>query len=204
MIFYDSAMPAPNPRRVRIFAAEKGIELPSEQVSILKGEHKSEAYRAINPLGQTPALKLEDGTVLTESVAICRYLEALHPEPPLFGTDPLDAARIVMWVRRIELRLMVPARMIWVHTHPFTARVVPHQYKDFGESNRALVARALAMCDDALGDTPFIAGERYSMADIVLLSTIDFGTFIGLTVPEELARLNDSHRRVAARASSAA
>ena len=204
MIFYDSAMPAPNPRRVRIFAAEKGIELPSEQVSILKGEHKSEAYRAINPLGQTPALKLEDGTVLTETVAICRYLEALHPEPPLFGTDPLDAARIEMWIRRIELRLMVPTGMIWIHTHPFTARVVPHQYKEFGESNRALVARALAMCDDALGDTPFIAGECYSMADIVLLSTIDFGTFIGLTVPEELVRLNDWHRRVTARPSSAA
>ena len=204
MIFYDSAMPAPNPRRVRIFAAEKGIELPSEQVSILKGEHKSEAYRAINPLGQTPALKLEDGTVLTESVAICRYLEALHPEPPLFGSDPLDAARIEMWVRRIELRLMVPTGMIWMHTHPFTARVMPHQYKDFGESNRAPVERALRMCDDALGETPFIAGERFSMADIVLLTTIDFGTFIGLTVPEELARLNDWHRRVSARASAQA
>lgn len=204
MIFYDSGMPAPNPRRVRIFAAEKGIELPSEQVSIPKGEHKSEAYRAINPLGQTPALKLDGGTVLTESVAICRYLEALHPEPPLFGRDPIDVARIEMWIRRIELRLMVPIGMIWVHTHPFTARIVPHQHKEFGESNRPVVARALAMCDDALGETPFIAGEHYSMADIVLLSTIDFGTFIGLTVPEEQARLNDWHRRVSARASAAA
>ncbi len=204
MIFYDSTMPAPNPRRVRIFAAEKGIDLPREDVSILKGEHKSEAYRAINPLGQTPSLKLDDGTVLTESVAICRYLEALHPDPPLFGRDPIYVARVEMWNRRIELRLMVPTGMIWIHTHPFTARVMPHQYKDFGESNRVLVHRALAMCDTALGDTPFIAGEHYTMADILLLTTIDFGTFIGLSVPEELERLNDWHRRVTARPSSAA
>jgi len=204
MIFYDSPNPAPNPRRVRIFAAEKGIDLPREEVSILKGEHRGDAYRAINPLGQTPALKLDNGAVLTESVAICRYLEALNPAPALFGSDPLDAATIEMWVRRIELRLMVPTGMIWMHTHPFTARVMPHQYKDFGESNRALVGRALAMCDDALGEAPFIAGETYSMADIVLLTTIDFGTFIGLTIPEELARLNDWHRRVSARPSAAA
>ena len=204
MFFYDSPNPAPNPRRVRIFAAEKGIDLPRQEVSILKGEHRGEAYRAINPLGQTPALKLDNGAVLTESVAICRYLEALNPEPALFGSNPLDAATIEMWTRRIELRLMVPTGMIWMHTHPFTARVMPHQYKDFGESNRALVERALAMCDAALSETPFIAGEHYSMADIVLLTTIDFGTFIGLTVPEDLARLNDWHRRVSARPGSAA
>ena len=204
MIFYDSPNPAPNPRRVRIFAAEKEIVLRREEVSILKGEHRGEAYRAINPLGQTPALKLDTGAVLTESVAICRYLEALHPQPPLFGADPLDAATVEMWIRRIELRLMVPTGMIWMHTHPFTARVMPHQYKDFGESNRVLVERALQMCDDALGDTPFIAGESYSMADIVLLTTIDFGTFIGLTIPEDLTRLNDWHRRVSARASAQA
>src|SRR5688500_7516641 len=127
MIFYDSPRPAPNPRRVRIFAAEKGIELPSEQVSMLKGEQRGEACRAINPLGQTPSLKLDDGTIITERVAICRYLEALHPDPPLFGRDPLDAATIEMWIRRVELRLMVPTGMIWMHTHPFTARVMPHQ-----------------------------------------------------------------------------
>lgn len=204
VIFYDSPSPAPNPRRVRLLAAEKGIELPSEQISILKGEHKSAAYRAVNPLGQTPALKLDDGEVITESVAICRYLEALHPEPPLFGATPIDAARIEMWSRRIELRLTVPTGMIWIHTHPFTARVVPHQHKAFGESNRVLVERALAMCDDALDEAPYIAGEHYSMADILLLTTIDFGTFIGLTVPEELARLNDWHRRVSARPSARA
>ncbi len=204
MIFYDSAMPAPNPRRVRIFAAEKGIDLPRQDVSILKGDHKSAEFKAINPLGQTPALQTDDGTCLSESVAICRYLEALHPEPPLFGRDPLEIAQVEMWSRRVELRLMVPTGMIWVHTHPFTALVMPHQYKDFGESNRVLVERAHALFDDALGETPFLAGEHYSMADILLLTTIDFGTFIGLSIAEEHARLNDWHRRVTARPSAAA
>ena len=88
MIFYDSPNPAPNPRRVRIFAAEKGIALPTQTVSIVDREHKSPDYLAINPRGQTPALQLDDGTVLTESVAICRYLEALQPAPALFGTTP--------------------------------------------------------------------------------------------------------------------
>ena len=204
MLFYDTPDPAPNPRRVRIFAAEKGISLPTQAISIRHGEHKGEAFLKVNPLGQTPALALDDGEVLTESVSICRYLEALHPNPALFGTGAEEVARIDMWIRRVELRLMVPVGMIWAHTHPFTARTMPHQYTDFGESNRPLVARALAMCDTALGETPFIAGEHYSMADIVLLTTIDFATFVGLTLPEDLARLNDWHRRVSARPSAAA
>lgn len=203
MLFYDTPDPAPNPRRVRIFAAEKRLTLPTQTVSIRDREHKSDAYLKINPLGQTPALLLDDGTVLTESVSICRYLEALNPEPPLFGSNPLEAALIDMWIRRVELRLMVPTGMIWVHTHPFTARIMPKQYVDFGESNRPLVASAHKMLDAILADTPFIAGERYSMADIVLLTTIDFGTFIGVTIPEELERLNDWHRRVSARPSAA-
>jgi glutathione S-transferase len=202
MLFYDSPDPAPNPRRVRIFAAEKGIALPTQVISIRDGEHKGAEFRAINPLGQTPAFRLDDGSVLTESVSICRYLEALHPAKPLFGTSPAEAAFIDMWIRRVELRLMSAVGMIWLHTHPYTARVVPHQYKEFGESNRPLVDRALAMCDDALGETPYLAGEHYSMADIVLQTTIDFGTFIGLSIPEEQARLNDWHRRVSARPSA--
>jgi glutathione S-transferase len=202
MLFYDTPDPAPNPRRVRIFAAEKGVALPSRTISIRDGEHKSPDYLKINPLGQTPALALDDGTVLTESVSICRYLEALHPTPPMFGAGAEDMARIDMWIRRVELRLMTPTGMIWAHTHPFTARVMPKQYTEFGESNRPLVSRALAMCDAALQETPYLAGETYSMADIVLQTTIDFGTFIGLAVPEDLAALNDWHRRVSARPSA--
>ena len=204
MLFYDTPDPAPNPRRVRILGAEKGVALPTQSVSIRDGEHKGEAFLKVNPLGQTPALVLDDGEVLTESVSICRYLEVLNPAPPLFGTGAESIARIDMWARRIELRLMVPVGMIWAHSHPFTARIMPHQYTEFGESNRPLVERALRMCDAALGETPFVAGEHYSIADIVLLTTIDFATFVGIEVPEELARLNDWHRRVSARPSAGA
>ena len=204
MLFYDTPDPAPNPRRVRIFASEKGIDLPTQIVSIRDREHKGEDYLKVNPLGQTPALALDDGTVLTESVSICRFLDARHPKPPLFGTTPVEIAQVDMWIRRVELKLMVPTGMIWVHTHPFTARIMPKQYTEFGESNRPLVASAQKFFDRALGETPFVAGEAYTMADIVLLTTIDFGTFIGLTIPEELERLNDWHRRVSARPSAAA
>ncbi|MBX3594197.1 glutathione S-transferase family protein [Sphingomonas sp.] len=204
MIFYDSEKAAPNPRRVRIFAAEKGMELPRQEVALFRGEHRGDAYRAVNPLGQTPALKLDDGTVITESVAICRYLEALHPDPPLFGEGAAGTALVEMWTRRVELLLGWPARMVWVHTHPLTAPLVPHQYTEFGESNRPLYAQGLALCDAALAETPFIAGERFGMADIVLLTTIDFGVFIGLSLPEEMAYLNDWHRRVSARSSASA
>ncbi len=199
MLFYDTPDPAPNPRRVRLFAAEKGIELPTQVISIREGEHKGEAFLKVNPLGQTPALALDDGAVLTESVSICRYLESLHPEPPMFGTTPLEAAQIDMWIRRVELRLMVPTGMIWAHTHPFTARVMPKQYTEYGESNRPLVDRALTGFDKALRETPYLAGETYTMADIVLQTTVDFGSFIGLAIPEQLEALNDWHRRVTAR-----
>ena len=108
MLFYDSALPAPNPRRVRIFLAEKHVRVPMAQISLPKAEHKAPPFLAVNPLGQTPALAFDDGRVLTESVAICRYFEILHPEPPLFGHGAHNIAEIDMWTRRIELRLMTP------------------------------------------------------------------------------------------------
>lgn len=204
MIFYDSPNPAPNPRRVRIFAAEKGIELPTQAVSIVEREHKAPEYLAINPRGQTPALKLDDGSVLTESVAICRYLEALHPEPPLFGTAAEEIGRIEMWVRRVELIVMPPIGAVWVHTHPFTARLPIQRFGDYGEAQRPRALDAFAMCDTALAETPFLAGERFTMADIVLLTSVDFAGFIGIPLPEELVRLDDWHKRVSARPSASA
>ncbi|MBW8294664.1 glutathione S-transferase family protein [Sphingopyxis sp.] len=204
MIFYDTPNPAPNPRRVRIFAAEKGIDLPSETISIVAGEHKAPAYLAINPRGQTPALKLDDGTVLTESVAICRYLEALHPGTPLFGTTPAEIGVIEMWIRRIELMVMEPIGKIWVHTHPFTARLPTQRFPEYGESNRARALDAFAMCDAGLGSSPWLAGDAFSMADILLLTTIDFAAFVGIPLPEDLARLRAWHDRVSARPSAKA
>jgi glutathione S-transferase len=204
MLFYDAINPAPNPRRVRIYLAEKGLSVPSEQISIPRGEHQGEAYRAVNPLGQVPCLKLDDGVVITESVSICRYFEALNPEPPLFGTGAQAQAAVDMWMRRAELRLMTPIAMVWVHTHPFTARVVPKQYTEFGESNRPRIDVVMREFDAALSDREFLDGRAYSMADIVLLTTIDFGKFIGVDMPEDAVTLRAWHERVSARPSAAA
>jgi glutathione S-transferase len=204
MLFYDAINPAPNPRRVRIYLAEKGLSVPSEQISIPRGEHKGEAYRAINPLGQVPCLKLDDGAIITESISICRYFEALNPEPPLFGAGAQGQAEVDMWIRRAELRLMTPIAMVWVHTHPFTARVVPKQYTEFGESNRPRIDAVMREFDAALSDREFLDGRAYSMADIVLLTTIDFGKFIGVEMPEDAAALRAWHERVSARPSTAA
>ncbi|MBA4772242.1 MAG: glutathione S-transferase family protein [Sphingomonas sp.] len=204
MIYFDAANPAPNPRRVRIFLAEKGIKLTTKLLSIPAGEHKHPDFLAINPLGQVPALALDDGEVITESVSICRFLEALNPDPPLFGRGPKGVAEVDMWVRRVELRLMMPVGMVWAHTHPFTARVVKPQYTEYGESNRPRALAAMAEIDAALEGRPWLAGKDYSMADIVLLSVVDFAEWIGLKMPEELGNLRSWHERASARPSAAA
>jgi glutathione S-transferase len=204
VIFFDSPNPAPNPRRVRIFAAEKGIKLPSQTVSIIAREQKSPEFMALNPRGQTPVLQLDDGTVVAESVAICRYLEGVHPEPPLFGCDPREQALIEMWIRRVEMVLMPPVGAVWVHTHPLTAQLPIQRFADYGEAQRPRVQDAFEMCNNALAETPFIAGETFSMADIVLLTSVDFAGFIGIPFPEELRYLDDWHRRVTARPSARA
>jgi glutathione S-transferase len=204
MLFYDSPNPAPNPRRVRIFLAEKQVRVPSSTVAITAGEHRGADYLAVNPYGQTPSLALDNGVVLTESVSICRYIEALHPEPPLFGHGALNQAQVDMWTRRVELRLMTPLAMVWAHTHPFTARVVKPQYTEFGESQRPRVVSAMKEFDRALGGREWLDGERYTIADIVLLTTIDFAGFVGVPVPEELGALLDWHARASARPSAQA
>jgi glutathione S-transferase len=203
MLFFNSPNPAPNPRRVRIFAAEKGIALDTRDLSIPAGEHKSAEFLALNPRGQTPALQLDDGTVIAESVAICRYLEATHPEPPLFGRDAKEQALIEMWSRRVEMILMPPIGAVWVHTHPFTARL-PGRNAEWGEANRPRVHDALRFFDSALAGQDYLAAGHYSIADILLLTTVDFATFIGMPVPEELESLRAWHARVSARPSAAA
>lgn len=204
MILYSSPNPAPNPRRVRMFAAEKNMALEVRQVSLTAGEHKSPDYLALNPRGQTPALMLDDGTVLAESVSICRYLEAVQPDPPLFGANAREIAQIDMWIRRTELVLGAPVSAIWVHTHPFTAKIVPERFTEYGESNRPKVAAAMAMCDAALAKTAHIAGDGFSAADIMLLTIIDFAGFIGLPIPNHMPHLRDWHVRISARPSAQA
>ena len=204
MIFYDAPNPAPNPRRVRIYLAEKGLSVPVKTMSIVAADHKSQDFVAKYPTGQLPVLELDDGRMIGESIAICRYFEALNPEPPLFGTDPVEIAEIDMWVRRVEFTLMNVIGQIWMHTHPFTARVVVPQFTEYGESNRPKALAAMRRFDSALAGGGFLAGGSFSIADIALLTTIDFAGFIGVSLPDDMPALADWHSRVSARPSAQA
>ena len=203
MKLYDAAR-APNPRRVRIFLAEKGITVPAEQIDLGAMQHKSSAFAAINPLQRVPALVLDDGTVITESMAICRYFEALQPEPALFGRDGREAAMIEMWNRRLELSLYFPVSQVFRHLHPAMKALEVPQVADWGEANKPRVQDFLALLDRELGDHAFVAGETLSVADITGLVTIDFMKPAKLTVPSDLANLRRWHEQMSARPSAAA
>ena len=204
MKFYNAPMPAPNPRLVRIFLAEKGVSVPTVDIAIMKREHKSSEHLARNSLGQVPTLELDDGTMISETVAICRYFESLHPNPPMFGRNGVEQAQVEMWTRRVEFSVMTPVGMFWRHAHPFTAAVVVPQYKDFGESNRAHYERALGWLDGELNGREFLATKDSTIADICLLSTVDFATWIGLAIPDNLANVRAWHGRVTSRPSAEA
>jgi len=201
MKLYGAPNPAPNPRRVRIFLAEKGIDLPEIPVNMMRGEHKTPEFKAKNSLGQIPILELDDGTVIAETVSICRYLEAVYPDKPLFGTSPLEAAQIDMAIRRIEFQLMTPVGMFWRHAHPYTAKLLT-QYKEFGESNRETAERVMTWLDRELEGHDYMVGNSFSMADIAALTTIDFAAWIGLPMPGGLERLGRWHAAESARPSA--
>ena len=201
MKLYGAPMPAPNPRRVRIFLAEKGIDLPETPVDMRKREHKSADFRAKNSMGQLPALELDDGTCISETVAICRYFEETHPEPPLFGRTAVEKALVDQWIRRVEFAVMMPVGNFWRHAHPNTAALLT-QFKDFGESNKETYQGAQKYLDRELDGREFLVGDSYTMADICLLSTVDFAEWIGLPVEDEFANLKAWRERVKARPSA--
>lgn len=203
MKLYGEDSPAPNPRRVRIFLAEKGATVEQVRVPMRDRAHKAAAFLEKNSLGQLPTLELDDGGYISESVSICRYLDEVLPGPVLFGATARNRAEIDMWVRRIEFQLMAPIGQIWRHTHPLTARLLT-QFKDFGESNRPRVEQVYRWFDGELDGKAFVAGGAYSMADIVALTTVDFGTFIGIAVPGDCGNVLAWHRGVTARDSAAA
>ena len=201
MKLYGAPMPAPNPRRVRTFLAEKGIDLPETPVDMRKREHKSADFRAKNSMGQLPALELDDGTCISETVAICRYFEETHPEPPLFGRTAVEKALVDQWIRRVEFAVMMPVGNFWRHAHPYTAALLT-QFKDFGESNKETYQGAQKYLDRELDGREFLVGDSYTMADICLLSTVDFAEWIGLPVEDEFANLKAWRERVKARPSA--
>jgi glutathione S-transferase len=202
MKLYDGGR-APNPRRVRIFLAEKGLSVPMEPVNLGALEHKTAAYTAINPLQRVPALVLDDGTVITESMAICRYFEGLRPEPPLFGRGDREAALVEMWNRRIELNLYEAVSAVFRHLHP-AMREMENQIPEWGEANKPRAIALLALLDRELADRPYVAGEHYSVADITGLVAVDFMKPAKLEVPEEFANLRRWHAQVTARPSAKA
>jgi glutathione S-transferase len=203
MKLYDSKQ-APNPRRTRIFLAEKGITVPTEQVDIVARQHKTPEYAAINPLQRMPALVLDDGTVITESIAICRYFEVLQPEPPLFGVGAKEIALVEMWNRRCELNLFFAVAHVFRHTHPAMKELEVPQVAEWAEANRPRIAEFLQILDDELKGHEFIAGDRYTVADITALCAIDFAKPARVPVSEDLANLKRWRETVSARPSAKA
>jgi glutathione S-transferase len=203
MKLYDSSR-APNPRRTRIFLSEKGISLPTEQVDIMAMQHKTPEYTTINPLQRMPALVLDDGTVITESIAICRYFEILRPDPPLFGQGAKEIALVEMWNRRCEINFFANVAAVFRHLHPSMKELEVPQLPEWAEANKPRVAWFLELLDRELATREFVAGDRYSVADITAQVTVDFLKPARLSVPEGLGNVKRWHAAVSARPSAAA
>lgn len=195
---------APNPRRVRVFLSEKGIEVPMVSVDMGTMGHKKEDVSSRNPLQRLPVLELDDGTILTESVAICRYFEELHPEPALFGRGAVGKALVEMWQRRIEFNLFLPVGFAFRHIHPAMREWEVPQVPEWGEVNKPKVLAFLALLDKELAGREFAAGDSYSVADITGLVAIDFMKPARVAVPEELANVWRWYRALAGRPSAGA
>ncbi len=188
---------APNPARVHFYLAEKGITLDTAEISVMKGEHKTPEYRAKVPNGRVPALELDDGTVICESVAICRYLEALHPEPPMFGTGPLDAARVEMWNRMMEMEVFLPMGMAFRHTHPAMS-ALEDQVPEFGEKQRKVAQKRIRRLDREIAGRDYLCGNALTIADITLYTALRFFRVAGFTVDDETPTLKAWYERVSA------
>jgi glutathione S-transferase len=203
MRLYDSPF-APNARRVRMFLAEKGLELPRANVDLAKLEQRSDDYNAVNPFQIIPALELDDGSVITESIAICRYLEELHPQPPLFGATARERAEVEMWQRLAEFQLLFTIAQTFRHTHPAMREMENPQVPAWAEASRAKGMTAMRRFDAALASRRYLAGKNFSVADITGLIAMDFTKPARIVVPEELVHLRRWREEVGGRASAKA
>ncbi len=202
MKLYDSKV-APNPRRVRIFLAEKGIEVPTEQVDIIKAVNRQPAFRQKNPLGTVPVLELDDGTCIAESVAICRYFEEIQPEPPLMGVDARDRAVVEMWNRRAELELAIPIAQVFRNTNDFFKGRI-EQAPEYGEVCRNAAKVRLRWLDEELASRDFLAGDRFTIADITAMVGIDFGRAVEIGIADDQKNLKRWYGAVSSRPSARA
>jgi glutathione S-transferase len=203
MKLYDSKV-APNPRRARIFLAEKGITVQTEQIDIMLMQHKTPEYTAINPLQRMPALVLDDGTVITESIAICRYFEMLQPDPPLFGVGAKDVAIVEMWNRRAEINFFSNVAAVFRHTHPAMKELEIPQIAAWAEANRPRVRSFLELLDRELSNREYVAGDRFTIADITMQVAVDFMKPGRLAMPEGAKNVKRWHAAVSARPSASA
>ncbi len=192
----------PNPRTVRIFMAEKGIELPMEQVDLVGGENRRPPYVDKNAAGQLPCLELDDGSHLAEITAICEYLEERHPDPPLVGATPEERAKTRMWTRRVDLNIIEPLANGFRYAEGLALfkdriHVIPQAADDLKEIAR----EKLAWLDGLIEGREFIAGDRFSLADIILYAFLEFGASVGQNLDPKLENLPGWYTRVAARPS---
>lgn len=175
----------PNGRRVRVFLAEKDINMDYEQIDIMKGENLSKEFREKNASGRVPVLELDDGTHISESVAICRYFEELHPDrAPLFGKDALEKAKIEMWNRRAEMELFISVALCFRNTSGFF-KDREKCFQDFGEESGVAAKKTLKRFNRHMENSTYLAGEDFSIADITLLCSIDFAAFADIKINEE-------------------
>jgi glutathione S-transferase len=202
MKIYDFTQ-APNPRRVRVFLAEKGINVPYQQVNIAAGENRKPEFLKINPMGGLPVLELDDGTHIAESVAICRYFEETKPEPRLMGLDAKDKAIVEMWNRRMEFEILMMTAGAFRNTSDFFKGRIP-QVKEYGEICRSAAIKRLEWLDTVLAGREFIAGARYTIADITALIGIDFGRLTGIRVEDNQKNLARWYQAVSSRPSAKA
>jgi glutathione S-transferase len=195
---------APNPRRVRIFLAEKGIEVPFEELDLMKGALKTPEFTKMNRLQRVPVLVLDDGTAIAETMAICRYFDEVKPEPALFGTGARERAMVEMWARRMEFNLLWCVAQAFRHLHPAMAHLEVPQVADWGEANKPRVLEVLQFMDEELASRPYVAGEQFSVADITGLVAVDFMRAARIQRPAEMKNVERWHQTVSARPSAKA
>lgn len=209
MKFYD-CQTAPSPRRVRVFIAEKGIDIETVQVDLANGEQFSAEYRAINPDCVVPALQLDDGRCISEVAAICHYLEDVYPEPPLLGRSAAERASIIMWNAKAEQQgLWACADALRNHARGLKGRALPgpdkyEQIPELAERGRKRVAAFLDKLDRQLAHNEFVAGDHYSMADITAMVVVDFAQRLKIPLADEAIHLRRWYDAVASRPSAAA
>jgi glutathione S-transferase len=202
MKIYNSPT-APNPRRVRVFLAEKGVQVPYEDVDIGKAVNRQPEFRKKNPMAGVPVLELDDGTCIAESVAICRYFEELHPEPNLFGVGAKERAQVDMWNRRMEFNLLQPIADTFRQRHEFFKGRI-RQVPEYADIQRLNAEDSLKWLDGELANRKFIAGDRFTIADITAMIAVDFGRVSKIAIQPDQKNLARWHAEVSARPSAKA